>query len=73
MLYDTWCVPTSAKGVVSTLTHIIYVMPCDYLYIYRENIQALQHIYIARAMPLSTGSVDIFIGQIHSENNDQIQ
>ena len=28
---------------------------------------------IVRATPLGTGFVDIFIGQIHSESNDQIQ
>ena len=28
---------------------------------------------IVRATPLGTGFVDIFIGQIHSESDDQIQ
>ena len=29
--------------------------------------------YIVRATPLGTGFVDIFIDQIHSESDDQIQ
>ena len=38
-----------------------------------ENESANLRSVIVRATPLGTGFVDIFIGQIHSESDDQIQ
>ena len=32
-----------------------------------------EYTVIVRATPLGAGFIDIFIDQIHSENNDQIQ
>ena len=34
---------------------------------------SLNNTCIVRATPLGTGFVDIFMGQIHSESDDQIQ
>ena len=63
---------------IDYVNHVIYVWaPCSSNVGYVHECIYPFHIYmwgvIVRATPLGAGFVDIFIGKIHSESNDQIQ